>query len=1014
MNTNPNCKDTCCNVVFNLYSIIRKCAIVLIVFCAFAKTSAYGQNTTIILNANSNGKSTYVECGTTYYFYDSGGESGNYNSNEDYSYTFESCHEITIELIDLQTEAYCGSCDYLSIYDNNESTPLATGIYGSSLPSTTTYTATSGKLYIKWKSDNGSNNRGWAATITCTGSPCPQHTLYYDITTNCLGSANTAPSSTTASYATVTDIEPSCSAAPFFRGWNTARDGSGTYYNAGDEISLLNHDVTLYARYRSTECNNYVVVNDVNTSSGYNVPFCSHIDYDNAPRSSYSQMIYSKEQITTASGYSGRGIIRKIYFDYYGPDAQDMEFDLYMANTDTSSFYPHDRWVRKNLILVASKNITFTPGWVEIELDDEFLWDGTSNLLIAMHAKTNIDINNNRKFYYTLKNYAIKYQHRLNGLILLNGNHVPTVIGNPSGYGGTYGNALPNLKLCMAPYCEPPTFLFSTSSATCALGGSYDLTALFSLSNPTGRPVTYTCNPAEATISGTTITPHVGGNITITAHIAAYNGKCAADATAILTVNCTEPSFEFSQYGVFCTISNSVSAPSYTTNSTSTSVTYSSSNEAVATVNPSTGVVTGVSEGYTTITAYLASSGNFCQKAATFVAYVSPDESCMPFTSGNCSVHGGLNCISPFYTESYFSYSYVQMLYPATELRATGLSAGRINKIAFHLYGRPSSPHDFTLNFRVFIAATNSTSLYTEWATPISGFVEKFSAAKSFSQDSWTYIELTDGFDWDGTSNIVVAVNSYGILPSYADYHFCTQNSEQLARYVAKQSSEIGGATEIPLNPTTKLPSDLGSPSLYRADINFCQDASTIILPIELSKFEAKCHNDKVYIIWTTSSEKDNEAFIIERSSNAVDFIEIARIGGYGNSIETINYQYTDKNPNTGDNYYRLVQIDTDGTRTQSEIIVAKCHDSKLDDMQVEAYPNPFNDKLTISLYNFDGQNTTIEIFDMLGKIVKSISVLNPSNYHEITISIDGLPQAAYNLRVSASGHVTNKIVVKN
>lgn len=874
----------------------------------------------------------------------------------------------------------------------------------SSLTLNRVYSANSGILIIKWKSDGSTNAAGWKAVISCSGSPCMPNTLTYNTTSNCSGSASAAPASTNAYSATVTNVIPTCSNLPVFLGWNTEQNGSGTNYAASDNISLLHNNITLYAQY--SECKEYTIINGSVTT--YNVPFCSYGTYGVTPRSSYSQMLYTKEQLN-AGGYTGRGLIKKISFDYYGTENQEMTFDLYMCNTSFTSFGYN--WATGLENVATNKTITFTPGWVEIELDNEFLWDGTSNLVIAMHAKTEPSNNTNRKFScISCDNDIVKYQYSTNYLYDLSSEHIPTDPWTTV----TETNTLPNLKLCMAPYCEPPTFLFTDAEADCDLGSSYNLTTLFELSNPTNRPVTYTCDPAQATISGTTITPLVGGDITIAAHIAAYNDKCAADATAILTVNCTEPSFEFSQYGVFCTISNSVSAPSYTTNSTSTSVTYSSANEAVATVNPSTGVVTGVSEGYTIITAYLASSGNYCQKTATFVVYVSPDENCMPFTSGNCSVHGGLNCISPFYTESYFSYSYVQMLYPATELRATGLSAGRINKIAFHLYGRPSSPHDFTLNFRVFIAATNSTSLYTEWATPISGFVEKFSAAKSFSQDSWTYIELTDGFDWDGTSNIVVAVNSYGILPSYADYHFCTQNSEQLARYVAKQSSEIGGATEIPLNPTTKLPSDLGSPSLYRADIKFCQDASTIILPIELSKFEAKCHNDQVYIIWTTSSEKDNEAFIIERSSNAVDFIEIARIGGYGNSIETINYQYTDENPNTGDNYYRLVQIDTDGTRTQSEIIVAKCHDNKLDDMQVEAYPNPFNDKLTISLYNFDGQNTTIEIFDMLGKIVKSISVLNPSNYHEITISIDGLPQAAYNLRVSASGHVTNKIVVKN
>ena len=1005
MNTKANITNTSIINILDIGVFMRRCAIAFLI--AFSFAGAYGQSTTIILNASNNGKSTVVECGTTYYFYDSGGEGGNYGNGENFTYTFESCRPIKIKFTSLTTESSssCSNWDYILLYNESEDNLIARGQTGcsSSLSVGTTYTANSGTLIIKWKSDGSTNAAGWTAEITCSGDPCPPHTLTYNTTANCSGTASAAPTGTTASSATVTSEVPTCSSVPLFVGWNTAQDGSGTSYVAGDKISLLRENATLYAQY--SDCGENTITEG--SSTNYNVPFCSYAGYGSAPRSSYSQLLYTKAQITEASGYDGRCLIKKIYFNYYGTDNQEMTFDLYMANTTKTSL---TSYVNTNIYrVVSNKTITFTPGWIEIALDNDFLWDGTNNLMIAMHAKTDISTNSNRKFYHSQVSNSVKYQYSTNNLYDLQSNYTPS--GTWSG--GNTTNTLPNLKLCIAPYCEPPTFLFTTASASCALGGSYDLTTLFSLNNPTGRPVTYTCNPAEATISGTTITPHVGGEITITAHIDAYNGNCEADATATLTVTCTDSQFEFNQPAVFCTEGNSVSAPSYTTNSTSTSVTYSSSNEAVATVNPSTGVVTGISEGYTTMTAHLDASGNFCQKNATFVAYVSPDENCMPFTSGNCSVHLADHCESPFYTNNYYTYSYVQMLYTASELRSSGLIAGKINKIAFHYYGRPTGDQNFSQKFRLFIAPTSTTDLSSSWATPSSEFVKKFDGEKSFVPDSWTYIELTDGFDWDGTSNILIAINTYETyLPTTCQ--FCTRNSEKLARYVGKQSSEIGGATEIPLNASTKLPSFDGSASMYRADIKFCQDASTIILPIELSKFEANCNNNRVNISWTTESEKNNEAFIIERSQDAIDFTEIARIGGYGNSIETINYHYTDENPNVSDNYYRLVQIDTDGTRTQSEIIVAKCHGNNLDDMQVEAYPNPFNDELTISLYNFNGQNTSIEIFDMLGKTIATKTIANPGNYYETTLNLDGFPKAAYSVRISANGATINKLVIKN
>lgn len=997
MNTKADITNTSIINILDIDVFMRRCAIAFLI--AFSFVGAYGQSTTIILNETSNGKNTYVQPSTTYYFYDSGGESGKYGNRENFTYTFESCNPVKITFVSFSTENYS---DKLKLYDNGTNETICQGEVQPS-----TYTATSGKLQISWQSDNTSTYPGWKAKITCIGSnTCSSHTLTYNTIANCTGTANNAPSSVTASGTVVTSSIPTCSTAPYFVGWNTQQDGRGIRYYSGENISLLNNDITLYAQY--SECEENIITATGDPSTSYNVPFCSNGDFY-SPRSSYSQMLYTRELLSTATGYEGGALIQKISFYYEGYENQNMEFDLYMANSTCVNL---NTWHNSGLTLVASKNITFTPGWVDIELDNDFLWDGTHNLIIAMHNKTQIGSYQHRTFYcHDDRNgtNTVRYQYNRYNLISLNSDNYPDGIGT-----GTKSTiTLPDIKFCMIPYCEPPTFLFSTSSATCALGGSYDLTALFSLSNPTGRSVTYTCNPAEATISGTTITPLVGGEITITAHIDAHNGNCEADALAQLTVTCTEPSFEFSQHGVFCTIGNSVSAPAYTTNSTSSDITYSSGNEAIATVNPSSGAVTGVSEGYTTITAYLAASGNFCQKTATFVAYVSPDENCMPFTAGNCNFY---SAYAPFYSMSYYSFSYVQMLYTASELRAAGLSAGKINKIAFHYYGRPSSPHNFSQNFRVFIAPTTSTSLSSSWATPTTSFVEKFSGEKSFTQDSWTYIELTDGFNWDGTSNIVIAVNTYESYPEVEvdpNRRFCNSNSEQYVRYVAKQPSELGGATEIPLN-ANKIPSEPGSSSLYHADIKFCQDASTIILPIELSKFEANCNNNRVNITWTTESEKNNEAFIIERSHNAIDFTEIARIGGSVNSIETINYQYTDENPNTGDNYYRLVQIDTDGTRTQSEIIVAKCHGNNLDNMQVEAYPNPFNDELTISLYNFNGQNTSIEIFDMLGKTIATQTIANPGNYYETTLNLDGFPKAAYSVRISANGATINKLVIKN
>ncbi len=87
-------------------------------------------------------------------------------------------------------------------------------------------------------------------TVTVTGT---SHRLTYNTTTNCAGgTASAAPSGATGTTAIVTSTEPTCSSLPYFHGWNTAADGSGTSYTAGATVDLGCADVTLYAQYSST------------------------------------------------------------------------------------------------------------------------------------------------------------------------------------------------------------------------------------------------------------------------------------------------------------------------------------------------------------------------------------------------------------------------------------------------------------------------------------------------------------------------------------------------------------------------------------------------------------------------------------------------------------------------------------------------------------------------------------------------------------------------------------------
>jgi hypothetical protein len=92
------------------------------------------------------------------------------------------------------------------------------------------------------------------------------------------------------------------------------------------------------------------------------------------------------------------------------------------------------------------------------------------------------------------------------------------------------------------------------------------------------------------------------------------------------------------------------------------------------------------------------------------------------------------------------------------------------------------------------------------------------------------------------------------------------------------------------------------------------------ILPVELTTFNAKSKNQAIHLLWQTASEKNNAYFNIQRSRDGQNFEAIGQVKGAGNSQTTQTYQFIDAAPLTGLNYYRLEQVDFDGTTSKTAV----------------------------------------------------------------------------------------------
>lgn len=112
-------------------------------------------------------------------------------------------------------------------------------------------------------------------------------------------------------------------------------------------------------------------------------------------------------------------------------------------------------------------------------------------------------------------------------------------------------------------------------------------------------------------------------------------------------------------------------------------------------------------------------------------------------------------------------------------------------------------------------------------------------------------------------------------------------------------------------------------------------------LPVELMYFTATLNEqEKVDLLWATQTEIDNDYFIVQRSTDLINWQEIAVIQGAETSQVLHEYRALDANPLIGTNYYRLKQVDLDGAFKVSDIESVML----ADDGSIVGYPNPATD----------------------------------------------------------------------
>jgi hypothetical protein len=220
----------------------------------------------------------------------------------------------------------------------------------------------------------------------------------------------------------------------------------------------------------------------------------------------------------------------------------------------------------------------------------------------------------------------------------------------------------------------------------------------------------------------------------------------------------------------------------------------------------------------------------------------------------------------------------------------------------------------------------------------------------------------SDGSNWNQISNITTGSTTWELIAFTLPVSAENQSSISF-RWSYLTDNGGGCATAVPN---------------YRID-DFKLTAM-MVAPVELVHFKVDFWEEDVMIEWQTATEIQNDYFVLEHSRDGRYFVELGSVLGAGNSNQILDYDFLHNNPNSGINYYRLKQVDFDGSYAYSPIqsIMIKAQN------QWNLRNNIADNRLIVEANTSMEAEVKAVIYDYSGHIIKVFD-LSP---HETTYTL--------------------------
>lgn len=265
-------------------------------------------------------------------------------------------------------------------------------------------------------------------------------------------------------------------------------------------------------------------------------------------------------------------------------------------------------------------------------------------------------------------------------------------------------------------------------------------------------------------------------------------------------------------------------------------------------------------------------------------------------------------------------------------------------------------------------------------------------------------------FDMDGNGLLDMVMGSQsGAITRYE------QSARYATTFVSKGNLTTDGSTAINMGGSGNAEGGFAAPII--TDINndgrldmlvgdqsgsiylFIQKQQAALtpspLPVQLSAFSGQAAGLGNQLGWATASELNSARFEVERSADGSSYATLASLAAAGTSTVAHSYQYLDAAAPAGTSYYRLRQVDQDGTSAYSPVVVlSRTGSLSVGSTQPQAFPTSFSDALSLALPGVDAaQTATVALFTTEGRQVYAGSV-----------QLSATPQALRNLPTLAPG----------